>query len=77
MKLVEKLTMDIFNQCIQYFETDENKTKIQENIINPIIIYISEQITLRMYNYFLFLNTLFILTFFLVIIILIMIIQKK
>lgn len=77
MKLVEKLTLDVFNQCIQHFEQEENKTKLQEHIINPIILYISDSVTQRIYPYFIFLNTLFILTFFLVITILIMIIMQK
>jgi hypothetical protein len=77
MKLVEKLTMDIFNQCIQHLEKDDNKTKLQDNIINPIILYISEAVTRRIYPYFIFLNTLFILTFVLVIIILIMMIMQR
>lgn len=77
MKIVEKLTKDIFNQCIQHLEEEENKTKLQNNIIDPIIVYISDAITERIYSYFIFLNTLFILTFILVIIILIMIIMQR
>ncbi len=78
MKLAEKVTMDIFNQCMKHFEKEENKTKLQDHIIDPIILYISESITQRIYPYFIFLNTLFILTFILVIAILIMmIIQRK
>ena len=77
MKLVEKLTMDIFNQCVQHFEKDENKTKLQDHIIDPIILYISEEVSQRIYPYFLFLNTLFVLTFFLVITILIMMIMQR
>lgn len=77
MKLVEKLTMDIFNQCIQHLEKDENKTKLQEHLIDPIILYISEAVTQRIYLYFVFLNTLFILTFILVIAILVMMIMQR
>ncbi len=69
MKIVDKLTMDIFNQCMQHFEKEENKTKLQNNIIDPIIIYISDAITQRIYGYFIFLNLIFILTFILVLII--------
>ncbi len=77
MKLVEKLTMDIFNQCIQHLEQDDNKRKLHNNIIDPIIVYISDAITEKIYSYFVFLNTLFILTFILVMIILIMLILQR
>lgn len=77
MKLVDKLTADIFNQCIRHFEKEENKTKLQDHIIEPIILYISESVTQRIYPYFIFLNTLFMLTFFLVIAILIMMVMQK
>lgn len=77
MKLIDKLTMDIFNQCMQHFEKEENKTKLQNNIIEPIIIYISEAISQRIYGYFIFLNALFILTFMFVLIILILILGQR
>lgn len=77
MKLVEKLTMDIFNQCMQHFEQEENKTKLQNNIIDPIIVYISEAVSQKIYGYFMFLNTIFILTFLLVMIILIILLMQR
>jgi hypothetical protein len=77
MKLVEKLTMDIFNQCIQYFEKEDNKTKLQDNVINPIIWYISEEVTKRIYHYVLFFNIIFLLTFTFVLIILALLIFKN
>lgn len=36
-KLVDKLTTDIFNQCIQHFEKEENKSRMHEHVIDPII----------------------------------------
>lgn len=76
--LVDKLTSDIFRQCLTQLEKEENKTKLNQHLIDPIIMYISESVTQRIYPYFIFLNTLFMLTFVLVIIILIMmIIQRK
>lgn len=77
MKLVEKLTMDIFNQCLQHLEKDDNKTKLQDNIINPIIWYISEEVTKRIYHYVVFFNIIFLLTFTFVLIILGLLIFKK
>lgn len=77
MKIVEKMTSDIFNQCIQQLEKDENKIKLQNHLIEPIIRYISESVIQRIYPYFIFLNTLFILTFILVITILFMMMHKK
>lgn len=77
MKLVGKLTNDIINQCIQHFQNDENKDKLKHTIIEPIIYYISDAVTERIYPYFIFLNTLFILTFILVITILIMMIFQR
>lgn len=32
--------MDIFNECIKEFGTEENQKKIQSNIISPILNYI-------------------------------------
>ena len=77
MKIVDKFTSDIFNQCLKQIEKEENKTKLQNHLIEPIILYISESVINRIYPYFIFLNTLFILTFILVITILIMMLRKK
>ena len=77
MKLVDKLTTDIFKQCVRHFEKEENKLQMHEHVIDPIIMYISEAVTMRIYPYFIFLNTLFILTFILVIVILIMMIAQR
>jgi hypothetical protein len=77
MSIIDKLTDDIFKQCITLFDKEENKTKLNNYVIDPIILYISESVIQRIYPYFIFLNGLFIMTFILVIIILIMIIIKK
>lgn len=75
-KLIDKLTIDIFNQCVQHLENDENKTKLQDHIIDPIIVYLSEQITIRIYSYFMFLNIILILITLLLMITLVLLIRK-
>jgi len=76
MKLVDKLTSDIFKQCLRHFEKEENKLQIHEQIIDPVIMYISEQITIRIYSYFLFLNIILILITILLLVTLFLLIKK-
>ena len=73
--LINKLTKDLINKIILEFKKDENRCKINEEILHPIIFYISEYINSRLYPFFLFGTIIFILTFIFALIIMILIIK--
>ena len=75
MTLINKLTKDLINKIIIEFKKEENRNKINEEILHPIIFYISEYINSRLYPFFLIGTTIFILTFIFAFVIMIMIIK--
>ena len=45
--MLQKLTSDILYKCIQELKKDENKIKINENIVEPVITNLTD----RLYPY--------------------------
>lgn len=40
---------NIYDKCIKYFSKEDNQKKIQEYIINPLIIYFKQKINIYLY----------------------------
>lgn len=70
---MEKITIDLLNKCITELKRDENKQRINNYIIRPLIHTISS----RLYPYVILLFIMYILILALVIAILIMLIISK
>lgn len=68
--MVEKITKDLLNRIITELKKEENQKKIENEILNPILIKFSNKI----YPYVKILFSFFILNFILILIILILII---
>ena len=71
--MLQKLTSDILYKCIQELKKDENKIKINENIVEPVITNLTD----RLYPYLIILFIMYILVIILVISILIIILLNK
>jgi hypothetical protein len=69
--MVEKLTKDLLNRVINELKKDENQKKIENHILNPILIKFSNKI----YPYIKIAFSIFILNFILVFIIFILLIK--
>jgi len=76
MKIVGELTNTIINKCITEIKKDSNMSRIQNEIIDPILCYMSGYISRRIYPFVLIMTIVFILTFILAIIILITLVKK-
>ena len=70
--VISNLTRQLLDQFITEIKKEENKTRIKEEILNPIIQYSVGQI----YPYMVITVAIFILTFLLAIIILIVLVRK-
>jgi uncharacterized integral membrane protein len=68
--MAEKITKDLLNRIITEIKKEENQKKIENDIINPILIKFSNKI----YPYLRIVFSIFILNFLLVLIIFILII---
>jgi len=75
MTIINKLTKDLINKIITEFKKDENRNKINEEVLHPIIYYISEYINCKLYPFFIFGSIIFISTFIFAFIIMIMVIR--
>ena len=75
MSLINKLTKDLINKIIIEFKNNDNRDKINDEVIHPVMFYISEYIMNKLYPFFIFGTTIFLLTFILVLIIFILIIR--
>jgi len=71
--MIQKLTADILCKCIQELKKEENKVKINENIVEPVI----SNLTSRLYPYLVILFIMYILIIIIVISILIIIILNR
>ena len=71
--MLQKLTSDILNKCINELKKEDNKTKINEHIVEPVISNLTE----RLYPYLIILFIMYILVIILVISILIIILFDK
>jgi hypothetical protein len=71
--MLQKLTSDILYKCIQELKKEENKVKLNENIVEPVISNLTE----RLYPYLIILFIMYILVIILVISILIIILFNK
>lgn len=72
--MINKITNDLLNKCISEFNKDENRKKINIDIIEPIINDISN----RLYPYMIIIFIMYILIIVLIITILfILIIRRK
>ena len=67
--MVEKITKDLLNRFITEIKKDENQKKLENDILNPILI----KFTNKIYPYIKIVFTIFILNFLLVLIIFIII----
>ena len=76
MPLINKLTKDFIDKIIIEFEKQDNKEKINDKLIHPIMFYISSYISMRIYPFLIMGSIIFFLTFLFVIIILIVLIYK-
>ena len=73
--LINKLTTDLINRIIIEFKKSENREKINEEVIHPVMFYISEYLMNKLFPFFVIGITIFILTFIFVLIIMILIIR--
>ena len=71
--MISKFTSDILDRLIIEFKKNENMTKIQNNLIDPLIYYSLR----RMYPYLLVTSIVFILTFLVALLILIFLIRNS
>ena len=74
MSLINKITTDLINKLIIEFHNENNKKKIKDNIIHPIIFYIRNYIMRQLYPFIIIGSLIFILTFIFSLIMLILII---
>lgn len=75
MSIINKITSDIINKLVNEFQRDENKAKINTEILSPLMNCINEYLYVRLYSFFLIGTVMFILIFIFVFIILIFIIK--
>lgn len=71
--MIQELTKEVLRKCLDEIKKEENKKKIDEYLVNPLITNISN----RLYPYVLGLFTMYILTLVLVIVILTILIINK
>ena len=76
MPLINKLTKEFIDKIIIEFEKPDNKDKLNEKLIHPVMFYISNYISMRIYPFMIMGAIIFILTFLFVIVILIVLIFK-
>ena len=72
MNLTE-ITCDLFYKCISEFNKKENKEKIENDFLNPLIDYIFQ----RLYPYFIITSIIFFLTFLLAVAIFYMVFKSS
>ena len=70
---INKFTTDIMNRIISEISKDENVTKIEQKLVDPLIHYAFK----RIYPYAVFTGIIFILTFLLAVLILILLIKNN
>jgi len=70
--MISKLSNDLIDYLINYFNNEENTNKIKSNVIDPLIIYIFD----KFYPFLLICGFIFILIFLLVLSIFIMFIYN-
>jgi len=75
MSLINKLTKDLINKIIIEFKNNDNRDKINDEVIHPVMFYISEYIMNKLYPFFIIGTVIFFLTFIFVLIIFILIIR--
>lgn len=75
MSLINKLTKDLINKIIIEFKKHENRDKINEEVIHPVMYYISEYLMNKLFPFFVIGITIFFLTFIFVLVIMILIIR--
>ena len=71
--MIEKFTMDVLDKVIHEIRRDDNITKIQVGLIDPLIHYTFD----RMYPYIIVTAIIFLLTFLLAITILLLILRTS
>lgn len=71
--MIEKLTKDLINKIIVEIKKDENKLKIKNDILNPLLCEFSNKI----YPYINILFVMYIINIFLIIIVLFLVVLKK
>jgi hypothetical protein len=71
--MIQKLTADLLYKCINELKKEENQTKINTNIVKPII----SNLTSKLYPYMVILFIMYILILILIISILIIILLNK
>lgn len=71
--MIKKLTQDFLNKVIVELKKDDNKKKINDEILKPII----EKFTKTVYPYVTLLFTMYTLNLIIIVVILILIIFKK
>lgn len=70
--IVKKLICNCLDQGIDELKQPENMNKIQNNIVDPLIIYTYK----KLYPYFLIITILFLLTFILALLIFIILLKQ-
>lgn len=75
MTIIKKLTNDLINKLIKEFKCQGNKKRLNNEIIDPLIFYISECISNKIYPFFIIGFVIFILTFLFSLILLILVIN--
>jgi hypothetical protein len=71
--MIQKITGELLDKVIQEIRRDDNITKIQNNLIDPLIHYTFD----RMYPYIIVSAIIFLLTFLLAITILLLVIRSN
>ena len=75
MSLLNKITTEFINKLVGEFKKKDNKTIINDEIIHPMIFYISNFVMNKLYPFLIIGTIIFILTFIFSLIMLILIIR--
>ena len=71
--MISKLSKEVLDKCIIELQKEENKNKINENVVNPLIQTISD----KLYPYMMTIFVMYILVLILIISILVLLILNK
>lgn len=77
MTLINKLTNDVIKKLVTEFKNDEHRQKINEEILHPLLYYISDYINRKLYLFVIFGSVMFIIMFIFVFITMIFVLKMN
>ncbi len=77
MTLINKLTNDVIKKLVCEFKNDEHRQKLNDEIINPLLYYISDYFNRKMYPFIILGSVVFLLMFISTVIILIFVLRMN